>query len=118
LNHFQKVEEVGPYYDFRRLMAALRAEHTLSLIQKLRERPLRYFELGEGIKPRTLARRVVALKNLGIIEARKSRKGKRSVVVYGLTPIGIDLLDYIDRYEKERTEKTIGQIEAQKEKHK
>jgi DNA-binding HxlR family transcriptional regulator len=116
LNHFNKSEDVAPHTELRELMAALHSEHTITMLQQLRKGSMRYMKWAEGIKPRTVARRVVGLRKLGIVELRETRDGKRKVKEYGLTPMGIDLLGFLDRFEKDRTETAVKEMAAQKPK--
>ncbi len=88
---------------FRQLAKVLGDPKTLELLETVGERPQRFRDLQKGLDfpGNTLHRKLTALGRLGILTTKEDVQNRRQVQLYGLTPLGLDLLGFVDKYEKE-----------------
>jgi len=94
--------EITPYDKSQELGRLLGKKRTMDILQSLEERPKKYTELEISIKlsHASLLRRLTMLQTLDIVKKRPIRSKRRETHEYDLTLRGIELMKFIDNYEK------------------
>lgn len=94
IRSFAKTQELG------RLLGKRETTNILRLLEK---RPKKYTELESSVEisHTSLLRRLIMLQSLDIVKKRPIRSRKRETHEYELTNRGIDLMKFIESYERE-----------------
>jgi len=76
---------------------------TIEILQLLEERPKKYTEIEKALNlsHASLLRRLTILQTLDIIKKCQIRSRRRETHEYGLTIRGVELMKFINSYEKE-----------------
>jgi DNA-binding HxlR family transcriptional regulator len=96
------IGKIGVFNKTKELGRILGFEGTTEIIYYLDEKPRQYKDLEKdlNIPHATLERRLHELQTVHIIKKKPITSNRRETHVYSLTPSGIELMKFINKYEK------------------
>lgn len=98
----KKVIKLGVFENTKQLGRVISHCGAIEILQALNERPKQYKELDNetGLSSTTLKRVIKELLSVQIIKTMPMTSKKRETHQYSLTTVGIELMKFIDVYEK------------------